>query len=201
MRLVPFGKHLSILKCFLVQKHLNFQLPFQGLNAVIGTLWFFFVCLFLNMHCMAIQGQCSKSGGGCDGPGDFEVTLPRSQISVQSRGRTKYTRAIPHSWCTGREKARQARVLIESEMQVVFRGWHLQADEQRYLAQPHSPARGIALCPRRAGCPHWLVFDPESSHSTGVSAKGQVLLVQLDGEEKRGWCEPLQAWGTFVCFL
>lgn len=93
----------------------------------------------------------------------------------------------------GREKARQARVLIKSEMQVVFRGWHPQADEQHYVAQPHSPALGIAPCPHRAGCPHQLVFDPQGSRSAGVSAKGQVLSVQLNGEERRGWRELLRA--------
>lgn len=128
----------------------------------------------------------SQQGGGCDGPGDFEVTLPWSQMSVQSRRRTKNTRGVPHSLPVGREKARQASVLMESEVQVVFRRGHPQAEEQRYPVQPHSPARGIAPCPSGAGCPRWLAFYLGRSRSTGASAKGQVLSVQLDEEQKGG---------------
>lgn len=127
----------------------------------------------------------SQQGGGCDGPGDFEVTLPWSQMSVQPRRRTKYTQGVPHSLCIGREKARQASVLIESEVQAVFRRWHHQAEEQRYSVQPHSPAWGIAPCPSGAGCPRRLVFYPGRSHSACALAKGQVLSVQL-GEEQKG---------------
>lgn len=75
---------------------------------------------------------------------------------------------------------------MESEVQVVFRRGHPQAEEQRYPVQPRSPARGIAPCPSGAGCPRRLAFYPGTAHSTGASAKGQVLSVQLDEEQKGG---------------
>lgn len=77
-------------------------------------------------------------------------------------------------------------MLIKSEVQVVFRRWHPQAEEQRYPVQPHSPARGIAPCLSGAGCSRRLAFYLGRSHSAGASAKGQVLSVQLDEEQKGG---------------